>query len=817
MPRPSVKTFFSRPGYGWVDVSSCVDISSSYEITDAVESPSETNVFVAPDVQVKIHVGDLARGEFQLSWFDGILPESMDYLLRIQSNGAVIFSGFVLPTTLQFDDVERWAAFTAAGLGAKLARTSAEAIGPLKRPVSDGWRVYQAAGNESLGTVTIESVYGPQPLCEIVSGDTVTVEMPGGRKDELLVQGVGPTTDTSPYAYFELTVTGLKQVYEAGSIVTLITPFVRNVAMRTLVDRLFIAAGLNPTTSATYRIAPLSGAAAPFATPPSMVGLENIAPLGVSTYVTDTLGSDPPGAFPLLGTNVGVWKQETPPTGDWTFYAHPDTALYPVDWRPYGSGKWLQYGRRYRRTLIWDGEVPPNVTGALYTFWCYDYYSDGAPATFLRYRLEIEVDNFDGRATVYTWQTRLYAEQSADGRTWTTTGGPYGATSGSTVARLHDEIPLTCGLDIVKLLGFKRVIFTEPDSASDPCGYVISQMTTAGAVTRGIGPAGVSIRGNVFQHTLDRLAIARRDTARSDTPTLFVLADDGAGSLTVENSTPIPADLQPFTLRYNAGDGFWYALSASKENGVRLLSFAGSTLALRSGYEPASLFPPSGLIGSADMTVVEGASGTTYPMLAIFGNQLWWISRSSSGWIAYADLEGLSCGDALAQLATLVDGTFYVTATEESFFISRGIASGRTIATGTSSTSSRMDDAGCVAKRRASIFWKSYRYASVTNERDDTVTGEAGDTNFRDTEQGAARVNRFVPTSSLAVALAQHLLSYLGRKLEAYEVTHEADGRNYGIGRTFTMVRGGVTKSYAIIESTPTPLAGTVRVVGLEL
>lgn len=813
MAIPNVATYLSIAGGAFVDVSVCVAADSSFEPTSAIESPSETNTFVVPDVQIKLNDG--AAGEFQRSWLSGILPESTDYRVLITVEGVPIFRGFILPNTIQFNDVERWTSFTAIGDGGLLARTAADSDPFLKRTVNPNWRVYEAGGNEFLGTVIIENTAGPQALCEILAGDTITVQTPGGQTDELVVQGVAPTTDASPYAYFELTVTGLQQAYEAGSVVTLITPYVRNIAMQTLVTRLFLAAGLSAPT--VYNVAPLTGATAPFATPPSNVGLEGLTPLGVSTYVTDMLGSEFPGSFPILGTNIGVWKQDSAPTGPWTFYEHADTALYPVDWRPYGSGKWNQYGRRYRQALVRDAETPPNITGATYTFWAYDYYSTAEPVTYTRYRMEIEVDNYNGQAAVFNWERRLYKEESGDGYQWTTVGGPYSTVNGTTSTNLHREVPLTCGIDMMKVLGVKRIFFTEPDDTVDPCQYYVSQMTTAGVVTRNVGPSGSSIRGNVFQYKEGYLAVVRRDTARADIPTLFILAEDGAG-IALLNSTPIPADIQPFTIRYNAGDGYWYALSASPANGVKLLSFTTNTLALRAGWAPPSLFPPSGSLGSnVDMTVVNGPAGTTYPMLAIFGNQLWWISLISSGWIAYADLDGLSCSDALAQLATLVDGYYYVDADRLSYFRSRSSSSNRSVITGTAATSTRLDDEACMTFRRSSVWYKSYRHVRVEHESDETIFGEAGDENFRDTEQALVVSTRFVTTQSFAAALAQHLLAYLGRALAVVELEKWADARRCEIGRTFTASVNGVVKTFQIIENADKPLAGTIRVQGLEM
>lgn len=820
MPIPSVTVEMYFPGLGWRDVSDVCSIESSLEITEAIENPTETNLFVAPDVSLRLMQD--GSGLFTFSMFANLLPESTDFLVRVKRETVTVFYGFVLPNTVQFDDTERWCSFTAIGLAGKLARTAAEDLPLLKRIVDPGWRVYQAGGEERSGTVVISNVTGARLSCEIMAGDTVTVETPGGQKDELTVTGVLPTTETSPYTYFELSVTGLKQAYEVGSVVTLITPFRRNISVKELIDRLLIGSGLNPTTSATFLAAPLAGASAPFATQPNLDFLlqtgATIAPIGISTHVTPYVSDDPPGSFPIVGTVDSVYAQQNPPTGTWTAYAHIGHGVTPVDWRPRGSGKWLQYGKRYQRTLLRAGAPTPSVYGAIYSFWAYDYSSIGRPVTFRRYRLEIEVDNFDTQGATYQWETRLFVEESSDGWQWTTVSGPFVSANGSTSVNLHEEVPLTCGIDLLRVLTFTRVIFTEPNETVDPCGYYVSMMAAAGgAPTRNIVPTWDGLRGNVFAHASDRVVIARRDTGRTDVPTLFILRADGV-DITVQSASAIPADFQPLTLRYNEGDGFWYALSASRAGGVKLLSFSTSALTTRAGWDPPALLPPSNSLGGrVDMTVINGPTGTTWPMMAIVGNTLWWISRSASGWIEYADVEGLSCGEAIAQLCTLLDAYAYVTSDLSAWVKARGTGSGRTIATGTSATSTRIDDEGCLSLRRASVWYKSYRYVTVKNERDETIVGTAGSVAFRDSEQALELVSRFVSTQSFATALAQNLLSYLGRALAVVDVEHELDSRRYEIGRTFTASINGVVKTFQIIETTLRPVAGTVRVQGVEM
>jgi len=820
MAAPNIVVQLYRPDVTtWANVSDCVDLDAPPQITEAIEAPMETNEFVAPDVQVRLNVGDPAKGEFAFAWFDAIQPWSTDYKLKITVDGAQLFYGFVLPNTIQFNDAERWCAFTAIGEGGLLARTSAEDDPSLRRVVDPNWRVYESSGTELFGSIVLYNAGtgdGRTYTCEILAGDTVTVQTPGGQLDELTVQAVAPTADTGPF-FWELSVAGMKQAYDYGAPVTLITPYVRNIALATLVRRLFVAAGL--PAPITVDVAALPGTSAPFATPIGTLGLEGLTPLGIASYVTPIIGMEHPGAFPILGTNSGAKKQENPPTGEWTGFEHSGKSAFPVDWRPLGSGKWMQYGRRYRASRVYDSALPPNLVGMIYQFWCYDYFDTNEPATKTRYRLEVEVDNPHGTADTFNWQTQLYKETSSDGFTWTIAGGPYGTNSGSTSINLHNEIPLTCGLDMIKPLGFKRVIFTEPVAATDPCQYCVSVMSpTSGTVMRNIVPGTPGIRGNVFAHTEDRLVVVRRDTTRGDIPTAFILWYPYGTDLEVANTAQIPADFQPFTLKYNPGDGRWYAIASSPTNGARLLSFVGSTLGVRPNYTPPLLFPPSPrLSGTVDLTVINGASGTTYPMMAIFGNQLWWVSRAASGWIAYADLEDLSCAEALAQIAVTVDAFFYVDADRLTYFRSRASAPTRTVITGTSASSTRLDDETCLTLKRTSVWFKALRHVSVTNPRDETIVGEAGDKNFRDTEQSITVESRFVSSISFALAVAENTLTYLGRRLTTVDIEREADARRCDIGRSFTALINGAVRSLQILQVTKNPVSGTESVQAVEL
>lgn len=809
MPRPSVQTYLRLPGNAWVDVSSVVDISSSYEITDAIEAPSETNTFVAPDVQVKIHAGDPSRGEFQLSWLDGILPESTDFYVKLVANGVTVFSGFILPTTLQIDDAERWATFTAVGTGAKLARWSAENSSLVR--LVDPWYIVSSAGNAWRASLVIQRAF-PQYLCEFLTDDVVAVDLGGGNSAEVKVVSTAPIGTSMPAQTWTLIVEGMDQPFAAGAAVTLVTTFVRNITLQNMVNALFFAAGLTPPVGSNYGVSPISGASAQFASKPNLTGLAGL-PLTLSATVD-------PDAFelPVVGTTFGTYVQTNPPLGSWIQDGNylQGVASNPVDWTDgtantlFSSMNRLLYGQReegYPQSL-----VDPD-SAQVYIKWRYWITSSVMTPPFIRFGIAITVSNPNATLGDFAFMVDLYRETSNDGFAWTRTH-TVSVPGGSTTTNLHSEVWATCDIDVTGTRSSQsRVIFTYP-VGGDPCDYAVGHASVtdlSGLATEVLtGARGQFQSGCLFE----------TDGLRGSQPVARpYLVNESGVPVTWQTPIPIPRGFAAHTFTMNRGDNYWYALAGTETGGVILLSFASNRCAPRPGWNPPQIEPPgTPLYSSLDLVAVRAYTYSgPWPMIAKVGTNLWWIAYSFAGVIPYADIEGLSCGEALAQLATIVDGTFFVNPLDESHFLSRSITNGKTIATGTASVSTRIDDAGCITIRRASVFFKSYRYAKVINERDDTIVGEAGDKNFVGTEQALEISNRFVTTVSMARALAEHVLSYLGRALQALEVVHELDGRNYSIGRSCTAVRAGVFRTYQIIESTPRPIEGTVRVLALEL
>ena len=809
MAIPSVMTYLYRPGYGWADVSACADIESSLEITDAIESPSETNVFVAPDVQLKLRAGRASAGEFQLTWLDAMLPESTDYLVQIYASGVSVFLGFILPSTLQIVDAEEWASFTAAGMGATLARWSAE--NSALRRVVDPWYVVSSAGNAWRATLVINRSL-PQYGCEFLTDDVISVALGGGKVDEVKVVSVAPGTTSMPTATFTVIVEGMQQPFAAGAEVNLVTVFVRNISLQAMVNALFVAAGLAAPAGANFGVTPITGAATQFATKPNMAGL-----LGYPQALSATVDPDA-FEFPVVGTTSGTFVQTNPPLGawirDWNYWQGGSSN--PVDWTDgtattlFSSMNLMLYGPREEAYPYTPSDPDSDQ---VYVKWRYWITSQSMTPPFIRFGLVIRVGNANASAPDFPYTVDLMRQQSGDGFTWTQTHIVTVA-SGSTTANLHEEVWETCDVDVTGTRSSQsRVIFSYP-LGGDPCDYAVGHASVSD-LSGLVAEAKTGVRGR-FQAGV----LFQSDTRRGNEPVgRPYLVNETGVPVTWQTPIPIPRGFAPNTFTLNRGDNRWYALAVSEEAGVTLLSYESNRLAPRAGWDPPQIEPPGTSIYTAlDLVAVRaGTLSGPWPMVAKVGSNLWWVAYSFAGVIPYADIEGLSCGEALAQLASIVDGQFFVNAAQESHFLSRAITNGKSIATGTSSVSTRIDDDGCITIRRASIYYKSFRYVTVTNERDETITGSAGDANFTGSEQHLVVTNRFVTTVSMARALAEHLLSYLGRKLQALEVEHEADGRRYEIGRSFTAVRAGVLRSYQIIEATPRPTAKNVRVLALEL
>lgn len=801
MALPFIQCTIYFPSLGmWRDVSACVDASTAIEISEAIEAQAETNSYVAPDIQLKLYEG--TSDEFLLAWFDTIQPDDLTWVVEIKLDGIPIFTGFVLPTSLQIDARERWCGFTAIGKAGLLARTSAD-TDTFKRVILDDWTVVSAHGNSWRAIVTIQRA-APQSVCEFLSDDVIGLDMGGGTTAEVKVITVTPTGDTPPYASFALSVEGLEAPPPVGAAVSLLTPYFRNIRLQLAVQALFAAAGLAAPQGGNYNVIPISLALSPFATRPTLAGLSGYP----QSVIPNVFAA--PRTYPVIGTTSGTYIQYDPPLGNWT--QAPDylqgRSSAPIDWTDDNLSATMDFwlsGPRF--------EQIESGSDYVYIFWHYWITTNAAAPPYYRFGLAVTISQEPNPVTgEWTFGTEVYKEQTSDGYTW---GGRITQTvasgTGSTVVNLHNEIGQTVGCYSTGIrTSSGKLLITHPDGSSATL-YTAATVSLAGLT--GYAAVG-TMRGKPR-----RDGIFAVDTFRDQTPTLFRFGVNESGTPIFTTTCGLPLGFQPNTLTYNDGDGFWYALAVSVERGVELVSYTSSRLDPRSGYIPTQIEASGTVASSFDLTCVRTQSPPSgaWPMVALVGGNVWWIAYSFSGLIPYLDTSGLSCADVLAQLGVTVDAFFFVDAGLQTHFRSRSAYSSRTIATGTSAASDRIDDAGCYLFRRAAIWYKTVKYVTVENETDDTITGSAGLESFRDTEQSLDNASRFVTTTSFAQALAQNTLGYLGRKLALLDVEHELDGRRYEVGRTFTAVLDGTVKTFQIISAVIRPQHGTAHVQGLEM
>lgn len=798
VPQIQVTIFFPSLGQ-WRNVSVCVDAGTTIEITEAIEAPAETNSYVAPDIQLKIHEGTV--DEFRISWFDTIQPDDLSWAVEIKLEGIPIFTGFILPTSLQIDTREGWAGFTAIGKAGLLARTSADG-GVFKRAASTGWFVANAQGNAWRATITIEKSTW-QTTCEYVTDDVIGIDMGGGSIQEVKVITVSSAFVTPPYPVFTLSVEGMDAPPLAGAAISLLTPYYRNVTLQNAVNTLFAAAGLAYPTASNFNVIPISLASSPFATRPTVTGL-----VGYPQAVVPNVFSLE-RYYPVIGTTSGTYIQYDPPLGNWVAAPNylQNRSSEPVDWTDdnvFTTMGYLVYGPRF--------EQSPSGSDYDYTFWHY-WLTTGTPTPpGFRFGIRVRISSEPDALGYYTASTLLLREQTFDGFTWAYTHSETVAAGAiSTPNNLHNEIGETIGIYSTGIRSSAgKLVFTHPDGTS-ATGYTTAYVSLSDLT--GYTAIG-TMRGKVRRNGVFSI-----DTKRDATPTAHIWDLTEFGVPIFTQAMPLPVGFQPYTLTFNPGDGFWYALAVSETRGVELLSYASSGLDPRANYIPTQIQAGGALAGGYDLTCIRTPSPPSgaWPMVALVGSNVWWIAYSFTGLIPYLDTEGLSCADVLAQLGVTVDAFFYVDAGLDTHFRSRSAHSARTIDTGVGSGSTRIDDAGCYLFRRAAIWYKTVKHVTIENETDETIIGTAGLDAFKDTEQALDNASRFVTTTSFAQALAQNTLGYLGRKLALLDVEHALDGRRYEVGRTFTASVDGIVKVFQILNAVIRPQHGTVHVQGLEM
>lgn len=810
MSIPVIVVNLITPGPVTTNITDYLTMESSLEINDAIEKPHETNTFVSSDVSIKGR--DVSSAVKTL--LSAIQPQSTDFGIQIWRDAVKQFDGFVLPNTVQFDPQEQSFSFTACGIAKLLDLTDASTL--FQRTVT-GWTL---AAAPSQGGLSIEVIKAGATSCDFVAGDVVALNA-AGNQSEAKVLSVTPSQAATD-RWFLLMATALPQTFLAGTAVTLVTVYERNVSLQTAVDTLFTTAGLNtPAFSVTF--AP-SGTV-PFATGMSSVGRGG-RPIGVS--LIGPRGNNTTERVPYLVTEAGQYSQASAPGGSWS--SVDATTSRPIDPTPYNQNtNYILYGDRY--TVQYD---VPAVGSATYSFYAYNYQPNTIPVNCTRWRLYVTCDNVANTATTWNFRVRLDFEKSTTGKPPWNVGVTNVHDTGvlNTSTNLHEYLsvsafaPTSFGIDLDPL--WSTVLFTGitvPGGAGTAAQFDMSTYSGAGLVLAAWSP----YRGMPVVTSPGYFAWVTLDSLDGGVPRYQMFTTNNTGTPAFSGSTlTMPVGLAPWTLKQNLGDGYYYALTVDQSGPtmgeVRLLKFTGPSLVAVAGWEPPLILPALSAERDADMMCIgfNRAGGSLLPMIASCGGGLWWIDTTFSQVIPYLDLTDLSCSAALAQLATLVDGYYYVDGTGATYFRTRSANSTQTIAVpgapSAPQNSAVIDDDGLVSLRTQPIWFKSYRFVEVTNENDSTITGSAGLVAFRTSEGNNLTVkNRYVETVSFALAIANHLYSYLGTQLAFVDIVHEDDGRRFNLGFTFTATLDGVSKTFQIVQSQKNLAAGTVQIQGVQL
>lgn len=808
MSRPILIVNLIQPGGATTDLAPYLTQETAAEITSSIELPSKTNSFAAPEVGLKGY--DDRAGTIRTILL-AVTPTSTDYLLQFSIDGAQVFSGYVVPNTIQFDDKELSFAFTAVGLAARLATVSADdtsiaTLLALQRSMA-GWTVANSyySGNAWLDITGAGA-------CPVTANDRIRL-VNAGKPEIATVELVG--FDGTNY---QLYVTGLKSNYAAGTPVELDTPFLHNVLLQTAVDALFTGAGLG-TTGVRF-LADNFTAASPFASP-------LLVPADLST-LSFALGGPRGGSMGaalalFTSTYTDRWLvQSTPPVGAWAAHMTATGGERVIDWSRYGTDKsyYLQ-GQRSKVKAIatpggWNGQTLE------YSWYCYDYTYNGAPwpPSYTRYHLRVAIDNLEGTFGVYNYTRDLNVETSADGYTWGGAANLDTVSSSTTTSELHYLVKELFGVDFDVWNGV--VFFSDLDALGAAVTFYGSAWDVSAATLHANCAAE---RGAPHVYTQGYVGWFDLLQTQGNAPHVSIYTTTATGAaLPFSNDCGLPWDFMPFSIvtNYgaNAGGTILYALSSSQKDGTHLIRFTSKTFAWNT-YS-TQLLGPGSQNGAAEMlalgrTATAGAG--TWPMVAIIGNTPWWVATTFSGVIPYLDLSEMTCGEAMGALATLVNGYYYVDSSGNSWFKTRSRSSGQTIANPAGVNYAALDDAGLISVTSSPRWENTFQFIRVENDKDATIYGEAGEAGFRGGPLDLTLQDRFIPSTSHAEGLAVSILAYLGRDLRAIEALHTDDGRRYELGYTFTCrVEGEIgATSFQIIGTTRYPLDGTIKILGLEM
>ncbi len=801
------------------------------EITSTIEEPYETNTFTAPELTIK---GRDRTGAIQ-SILTAIGPNNPRGLMRIVINRLApqlqtLFVGYIVPTTISFDPREGWYSFTAVGLGKLLSSTAADTAVingvPIIRAVdSHKWTLLEAA-NKDQRRLVIHAAGNPS-TCDFLQGDQIQIVSPTATLgpqttgETVTIAQVTPADDLTSWTL--AIVEALSNAYPVESGTNLLTPYLRNVDLHDLVDALFVAAGL---TAPTYQVGDLPDVGGLFVSPIAGTNLpQNL--LGLAPYV-DPANAGNFGKRIWAGSTVGLYEQATPPSGSWIL---KDALIKapPIDATNYGVNLGL-FGNKKHHVRITGETLDSYGPEFKLQYYAYDFSATSSP--FVRYILIITQDQ-TGPTAVFPWTIALQKQTSTDKYTWvnsTLTSIDSGTTT-TDISEPFDNLAEFFGVDIDPLTGI--VYFTDIVNSSgvgSSLNFNLSSFKPGTGLSRNL----VSTRRGTIQVTSPG-RIALFGCAQPD-PTVYSYDCDGAGHVALHASAAISPWVVGSSIRYNSGDANWYALSSDPQNGVYLIAWNDETFSsaptgvqsllvaappavpvrvVRNGQFFFALPYLVDLIVWRNPAIGSGA----YPMYVMLGSQPYFLGASFSGVIQYADMNGLSCSDALAQLSVLVAAVYYSQNTGAGYFRTRSVSSGTGIGT-LDVPSNYIDDNLMISINQEPVFRLSPLYVRIENENDKTIFGEAGDVQYADNSDFSLILSsRFVTVKSYAVALATSYMNYLGRTtgVRWVEVQHFDDNRDYGLGNVFIAFADNAFRDFQIIETSRSPFGRTLRVQGIEL
>lgn len=810
----------TKPLSAPTDITSYILIEDSPSVTDTIEKWGEVNTFTASDVTLK----GIERppGNQIRNLFAGIGPASKDFTLEIDFGTALsrCFFGYVLPNTLQFDERSGEFSFTAVGYVQGLA---VDASNLFKRTPAV-WTVLEAPPNPRI--LRISNASSPN-TCDFEVGDELQIVAGGSRGETVKIAKLYPDTPTAPFPSWTLELElPRERTYGAGSEVQLLTPYRRNVKLTDMVNSLFATGGLNLPTIDT---GPLPDVGKVFASPVVGTGL-----FGTLLGIGPSIDYGTPANFAAsiwAVTTTGIYGALNPTSGWSLVFSGIKTPQ--IDATNYGANfDFYGYRQSFQRNI--SGDFPAHGDDLTFRYYAYDFSKLTSP--YQRYILEVNINTTvnDGQPP-FNWSVRILKETSV-GNTYSWGSEVQiwvgeGSTTSTDLIAFEDFL----GIDVDPRNG--NVYFSDLTVGGvpgAPITFQLSGMTPAGVVTRGL--YGAEAHGRVTFLTTSRFAIWRIDSLLGNVPRLgiFAASNPGVGVTLVaspffeavpESSTG-RAGPQPHTCKKNSGDGRFYMLNSVPGVGLYLQSYADETLTFDPSYPPALIWEypgpgPDGRIPEppyVDLFVWRDPATTSgpKPMLAVIGTTIVYVSKSYSGVIPYADLEGLSCADALGQLSILVNAYYYATQNFVTYFRTRDRLAGG-IANPATVNSSQIDDSGMVSMRVQPVQLATALYVRVENEKDSTIFGEAGNLAYRNTNFALVLKCRFVPSSNYAKALAQNMFNYVGAQKRAVAIEHVWDGRFYQIGREFYAFCDGAFRHFQITGVGYKISESTVLVDGIEL